>query len=147
MKPLSISLADPNSRITSGTLGANMELARGVRNVMADINSTIPHFFVNGQFSGSSASFGPSKQTVQLPSRSVSSSSSPGVLALASVSGPGFLGRTHSSPDETPPVVVPPRALGSAEDLSETRYVESELLEISTPRSSAATGLVASLVG
>jgi hypothetical protein len=121
MNPLSISFADPNSRITSGTLGANMELASGVRNVMADISSTIPHFFVNDQFSGSRGSSGPSKQTVQLPSRSVSSSPGVLVLALASVSGPGFFCRMLSSLDEMPPVVGPPRALGFAEDLLETR--------------------------
>lgn len=52
INPDNISFVDPKSRITSGTPGANMELASGVRKVMAEINSTVPHFFVKPQFSG-----------------------------------------------------------------------------------------------
>jgi hypothetical protein len=44
MNPSSISFVDPKSSITSGTPGANMELASGVRKVIADINNTMPHF-------------------------------------------------------------------------------------------------------
>jgi hypothetical protein len=52
MKPFSMSFVELKFRITSGTPGANIELASGVRKVMADISNTIPHFFVNGQFKG-----------------------------------------------------------------------------------------------
>jgi hypothetical protein len=64
MKPSSISFVEWNSRITSGTPGANIELASGVRNVIAEINMIMPHFFQCVQFNGFSKSFGPSKSTM-----------------------------------------------------------------------------------
>ena len=49
MNPPSISSVESNSRMMSGTPGANMELANGVRKVMAETNVTAPHFFKDGQ--------------------------------------------------------------------------------------------------
>jgi hypothetical protein len=92
MKPLSMSSVDPKSRMTSGIPGANMELASGVRKVIADIKNTIPHFLPNRQFIGLEGSSGPSKSTM-FGSCSVSSS---GMPVLATDSGPGAFSTSFS---------------------------------------------------
>ena len=52
MKPANISSVEWNVFITSGTPGANMLEASGVKNVIADTSPTAPHFFNAAQFIG-----------------------------------------------------------------------------------------------
>jgi hypothetical protein len=56
-------LSELNSRITSGTTGANMDDAKGVRNVIAERMKMLRIFFFFDQFSGLAMSFGPSQYT------------------------------------------------------------------------------------
>lgn len=141
MKPLSMSFVDPKSSITCGIPGAKIELASGVKNVMADINDTIPHFLANPQFNGLAGSSGPSKSTI-MGSCSVSSSD---VFVLGIDTGAEPFS-TSLTIDEVP--LAAGQVCTSFDDSTGVGCTEPRLLGISASwPSAAARSMISLLVG